>query len=201
MIDDRIFENIETKEDIIKMIELNSKWVLNPYLQRSSLEMVIPKLVTLSKEDEKKAVEYIHHVDNFLNIASQAEGNKMHKIPTFIIGMHYMLNHPDKIEGLDLDEITLLSKYSIVEDEDFYNDKKQVFTKDILKSVLNKTKDDSRRDLLMNMIMRMNKNGSSLEEIQKYIEETPIEELVKIGNEQEHEEGKKIADESGGLWI
>ena len=111
----KAFDEIKTIKDFKKDIENNPRYANGTYMNQESLEYAFNGLRMLEDDGETTFMKFIHHVDKKLSMGGTANGNRYHKIPTILAGAIYLAYFSEEVADLTLDELTILSKHSIVE--------------------------------------------------------------------------------------
>ncbi len=181
------FEDVKTKEDLIKMFQKNIEYLIEGYINDATATTVIVKSLSMTDEQAKKSLSFLHHVDTKLNFAGQADFNKRHKIPTIVAGMNYIINHEEEVQDLSLDELMVLAKISSIEEEQEYNNLLTIYTKNILSEITSRDNRYGFREFFATIVEKLHGEGKTEQEILKYLQsnnnESLIEEAISYDNE------------------
>ncbi len=172
------FENVLTKEELLNTFNDNIDYLTNGYLNEDVCSSVLVEIPFLSDDKESEVLTFMHYVDRKLNFGGQGDFNKRHKLPTIISGINYLLNHENSIKDLTLEEFMVLSKLSVIEEESFYNDATDVYTKDILKEVVSRDKRYGYADFFLTIVEKYHRLGLDEKEIVSYLQSHSNDELI-----------------------
>lgn len=174
----QVFEEIKTKDDLTKMFQNNIEYLIDGYLNQNVAANVIVKSLSMNEEQEKEVLSFLHFVDSKMNFPGQGDYNKRHKIPTIVSGINYILNHEDRIKELNQDELMVLSKLSITEDEEAYSNLLDIYTKDILSEIVSKDNRYGFREFFVTVVEKLHEEGKKEKAILKYLKDNKNEDLI-----------------------
>ena len=176
----KIFDHVENFEEftdtIYNMIKDNPQ---ASYMDESSLEESILSLAKMTDNQKKYTLKFVHQVDRKLSFACAARGNIFHKLPTVLSGCIYIANHEDSIRNLTMDELIVLSYFSIVEPPGFYEGAVEYLGKDLLTAVTQKHFDYTSQSAFLDYAESRIRDGYSKEETAEYIRDISTEQLKK----------------------
>jgi len=175
----QVFENIKTKDDLSKMFQNNIEYLIDGYLNQNVAANVVVKSLSMDEKQEKEVLSFLHLVDSKMNFPGQGDYNKRHKIPTIVSGINYMLNYEDKIKDLTQDELMVLAKLSIIENEEEYPKLLDIYTKDILSEIVSRDDRYGFREFFVTIVEKLNEEGKKEKDILKYLKENDNEVLIK----------------------
>ena len=177
----KAFDDVRNIDDLRNDIANNPRYANGTYMNQESLEYAFSGLRILEDDGEKTFLKFVHHVDKKLSMAGTANGNRYHKIPTVLAGAIYLAYFKEEVSELTLDELTILSKHSIVEPFAFYEINTQKYTKELLGTIESISEDIMFSDLYMELADKKLEEGETPHEISEYMKTTPTETLNKEG--------------------
>ena len=116
-----------------------------------------------------------------------------HKLPTILAGCIYIANHEETIKDLSLDELIVLSRFSIVEPPGFYEGAVDYLGKDLLTAVTKKHFDYTYQSAFLDYAESRIREGHTKEGTAAYIRDVPLEQL----KEETFEYERKLLEEVG----
>ena len=192
----RAFTDIKTISDLKEELKKHPNYLQNSYLNPETLEAAIKGLEYLSENEAEAYLEFVHHVDKALSMGGTARGNRYHKLPTIMAGLIYYAYYPSTISELSLDEITILSKFSIINPLQFYENSVEYYGKDLLDEISKTTNDFMYRDGFMHLAETKLKSGIPNSQVVTHFANTPLEllkeELFTLEREEMKEVGKYL---------
>ena len=152
------FKNVFSIEKFLEQIKNsneNMKYLINNYFDDNTIEVAINSLNNLKKSNkEKEFLDYMHFVDKQLNFAGQANQNKRHKIPTIFAGAIYIDKFPKEFNIYTTPQKMVISKFSSIEDLEFYQNINKKFSRKIMDTIVNKNKDWAYQDDFMQIVLK-----------------------------------------------
>lgn len=188
----RAYTNIKTIEDFKNDLLEYPQYVNSALFQKVTLLKSIQALNAMDEETSQKFLECLHHIDKKQSCPGSSNGNRFHKVPTILASAIYFAYYPTSIEGLNYDEIAILSKYSIPEAIEFYQTASTNWTKSLLGEITSKSDDHMALSGYMELASCQMDFGSTPEAVAKYFHETPPQTLrqeVHIFTEKQIEKG------------
>ena len=173
----KAFDHITTFQELIEDVKANMKYLTSGYFHEKGVEVAVQALTDMDERKQKQTLRYMKFVDSKLTMGGAANGNRFHKIPTLLAGCIYIAYHQDQIKDLNLDELAILSRFSIVELPEFYQTAVDYLGHELLTVVSDKHYDFMFQSGYMNYAESKIREGTPREVVTKEIKETPIKEL------------------------
>ena len=173
----KAFEHINTFQELIEDVKENMKYLTSGYFHEKGVEVAVKALTEMDEQQQKQTLRYMKLVDRKLTMGGAANGNRFHKIPTLLAGCIYIAYHQDQIKDLNLDELSILSRFSIVEPPEFYETAVDYLGHELLTVVADKHYDFMFQSGYMNYAESKIRNGTPKEVVTQEIKETPVQEL------------------------
>ena len=190
----KVFNDIDTflsLKDTIFQLLLN--YPQNNYMNETSQLEAINALQNMDEKQQEYFVKYVKHIDRKMSVPSAAKGNLFHKLPTVLAGSIYIGKYFEQTRVLTLDEIMVLSGFSIFEPIEFYQGAIPYLSKELLSSVATKHFDYTFQWLLLDYAASKINKGETKETVATYIKQTPIKQLT----EESYEYEKQVLQEAG----
>ena len=147
------------------------------YMDEKSLEEAILSYKKMTESQKKILLKFVHQVDRKMNLSGAKHRNLFHKLPTILAGTIYIANYEQTIEKLSMDELIVLSKYSIVEPPEFYSTALEHFGKELLNVITQKHHDYIFQNAFLNYAESKIKDGYTKEQTSDYIRDMPLDKL------------------------
>lgn len=179
-----LFKDVEDISDFKNVLKENIDYIshrTNGFINPESLELALTGLKNFPQEQEKSFITFVKKVDKAFVSRGSYNGNAFHKFPIVIAGSIFYNYYPETISELTLDEIVLLSNFSFVEAPEYYETAVEKYGKEMLSSIIEKTKNDNSDNLSIFMLAdkMMKVDGKTREETLEYIKQTSKEQLLK----------------------
>ena len=170
------FENVKTKEDIIKIC--SELYVDLPHLCDDQLiKEGIKSSVNLDKEKEKRLLKLANQSDKYYKKAIEDDLDS-HKINSIMAGTIILDKYFDIVKDLNTEELLNLSYFMCSRDLEQYEKYIKIFNKDILDAALNKKTNYVNREYVLEAPLILLEEGKiSEDEIKDYIENTSYTEM------------------------
>lgn len=189
------FKNVFSIEDFLDRIKSsneNIKCLTNNYFNDDTIEVAIACLNNIKNNNkEKDFLDYMHFVDKNLNFPGQASENKRHKIPTIFAGAIYIDKFEKEFNIYTAPQKMIISKFSAIEYLDFYENINNIFSREVMDTIINKNKDWSFQDDFMTIAYKY-RNEKSNEEIINYLNEHDDGYLIRENYEDLEKELEKV---------
>ena len=194
----KAFDHVETFEDLSNTIfKMLLDYPHANYMDDASLQESILLHAKMTEEQKKYLLKFVKQVDRKLSFSGAARGNIFHKLPTILAGTIYIANHEDEIKDLTMDELIVLSRFSIVEPPGFYEGAVDYIGKELLSAVVEKHFDYTYQSAFLDYAESRIREGHTKEATAAYIRDIPIDDLKKETFEYE----RKLIEEAGKyLW-
>lgn len=193
------FKNVSSIDEFLDRVKNNSEnlnYLTNNYFNDDTIEQSIKCLNNIKDTNKEKAfLDYMHFVDKRLNFAGQANENRRHKIPTIFAGAIYIDKYEKEFNIYTAPEKMIIAKFSAIEFLDFYENINNIFTKNIMDTIINKNKDWAFQDDFMQIAYKY-KDVKAEDEIINYLNEKTDSELIR-----ESFEDYQKAIEKAGLYL
>ena len=194
----KAFDHVETFEDLTNTIfGMIIDYPHANYMDEQSLEVAVQSFAQMNEQQQKYLLKFVRQVDRRLSFAGSARGNVFHKLPTILAGCIYIANHEETTKDLSLDELIVLSRFSIVEPPGFYEGAVDYLGKDLLTAVTKKHFDYTYQSAFLDYAESRIREGHTKEETAAYIRDVTLEQL----KEETFEYERKLLEEVGHyLW-
>lgn len=192
----KAFNSVNTYDDLKNEFIDSMNYLTSGFFCPENLEIAVNAITNATLEQQQKILQYTKHVDRKLSAPGTAKGNRFHKIPTLMTGILYITLFPEQISDLSFDELTVLSRYSIVEPITFYETAVDYFGKDLLSVVSQKHFDFMYQSTFIELAGSKIREGQKNKDVTEYIKNTSIEELLKDSIEWEEKTLKEV-----GMWL
>lgn len=171
-----LFCDVQDMKDVKEVIQKNFFILEN--LPLDDIMIHYENLVNLPLKLENQFLDFVHHVDESFSFYGYY-GFFTQKISTILVGATYYQEHYQKIHDLSVQEVAILAKYSVVNPVSDYSLNIQKFSKEILRTISEKTNDFIMRDELMTFIDLVREEGQSEEILCRELKEESLPDLVK----------------------
>ena len=190
----KAFEHVETFEDLSGTIYgMLLDYPHASYMDDASLQQSILLHAKMTEEQKQYLLKFVKQVDRKLSFSGAAHGNVFHKLPTILAATIYIANHEDEIKDLTMDELIVLSRFSIVEPPGFYEGAVDYLGKDLLAAVVAKHFDYTYQSAFLDYAESRIREGHTKEETAAYIRDIPIDKL----KEETFKYERKLLEEAG----
>lgn len=173
----KVFGEVETYDDLrnaaFQYLLDEHHCYMNDELQQASIIC----LKTADERQRKQIMRYARHLDRKLSSAGAARGNIYHKLPAFLTGCIYLVNHSDIAEELTLDELILLSRYTAFGTPEQLEPTYFYFGKELLGNITEKHFDYMFQWTFLDYADSKLEQGETKEAVATYIKEVPLEQL------------------------
>ena len=188
----KIFATVETYEGLR---ETTFQYLLDEhpcYMNDGLQKTAIMCLKSADERQQKQIMHYARHLDRKLSSPGASRGNLFHKLPAFLTGCIYLVNHSDIAEELTLDELVLLSRYSAFEPPEQLELIYYYFGKELLGNITEKHFDYMFQWTFLDYADNKLQQGETKEGVAAYIKEVPIEQLKEDAFEYERKSLQKV---------
>ncbi|MBR3049589.1 MAG: hypothetical protein IKG58_03435 [Bacilli bacterium] len=170
------FENVKTKEDIIKICsELSVD--LPQYCDEQIIEEGVKSSVNLDKEKEKILIKLANQSDKYYKKAIEDDLDS-HKVNSIMAGTIILDKYFDIVKDLNTEELLNLSYLMCSIDLKQYEKYLKIFNKDILDAALKKKTNYLNREYILEAPLILLEEGKLSEnEVKDYIENTSYTEM------------------------
>ena len=178
MVKDRLlFNKTQNYQELLRCLEQQISYVGKSYFIHDVYEQAIASLYVQDDITKEKIVGFANYVDSNMNLPTQANKNRYHKIPTILAGAIYLDLYPDKVEELSNEELQTLAKYSINLPLIFYKNATMYYTKELLSAINQISSDFMYQSGYMYLAEKYLAAGKTPTEIAKYLLETDPKQL------------------------
>ena len=190
----KAFKEMKTISDYKQEIENSVKYLVDSFFNMNTFKSSMDGLASMSEQQIESFLKFVRHVDETFNMDAAADCNRYHKIPTIVAGSVYFSYFPEVTKELNLDELSTLAFFSVVEPISFYEHAVDTVGKEVLSTVINKTPNYLERMHIMIVVDEQKKAGQTKEDIVKYITDSPLEQL-------KEECQRKTAEDIAGMGL
>ena len=137
------FEDVYDINSLKKIYEQNQEYVTGiglAYFNKKLLAKSYENLNNFNKQQEEYFINLVHKVDKTMNLPGQANQGLFHKTPTLLASTIYIGEHFDEIKNFNYEELAYLARFTATEPIESYDIFLTFFTKNILSSIIKKTK-------------------------------------------------------------
>lgn len=188
----KVFSEVETYEQLRSTA---FQYLLDEhccYMNEELQETAIMCLNTANEKQQKQIMRYARHLDRRLSSAGAVRGNIYHKLPAFLTGCVYLVNHSAISQELTFDELILLSRYTAFEIPEQLEPIYLYFGKELLGSITEKHFDYMFQWTFLDYADNKLLQGESKETVATYIKEVPIEQLKEEAFEYERKSLQEV---------
>ena len=171
----KAFSDAKTYEEFLNIFKDNIEYAESGYMNREALRFALPLMQSLDDKTQDEYLRYIKKVDE--NISAPMTANLYHKMPLLLSSVIYFSEHKEKIADLSFDELVTLARHSITQPLTFYEKSVEYFTRPLLTTIVNKTKNYMDRETLMSWSDEQISEVREPSDISKYISDTDENEL------------------------
>lgn len=190
----KAFDHVETFEDLSDTIfNMLLDYPHANYMDERSLQESVLSHAKMTEEQKKYLLKFVKQVDRKLSFSGAARGNIFHKLPTILAGTIYIANYGETIRELSIDELIVLSRFSIVEPPGFYEGAVDYLGKDLLTAITQKHFDYTYQSAFLDYAESRIREGYTKEQTAAYIRDIPIDKL----KEETFEYERKLIEEAG----
>lgn len=169
------FNNVEKISDVAEVIQKKIS-TIEP-IPSSDIMIHYENLINLPLEDRNQFLDFVHYVDE--SFSSYGYYSFLgQKILTILAGATYYKEYYEDIKDLNVQEVAILAKYSVIDPISEYSLNIQKFPKEILDVVSKKTKDFIMRDELMMFINLSDRENKNTGELCMKIQKTSLQDLT-----------------------
>lgn len=185
-----MFSSKPNYSEVVDIVTEHVDYLSNGYFTSDVVARGVHDLKHIPSNRQKKFCEFVSYVDrsfatNFKN------PNFYHKIPTIVAGSIYFTEYFSQVADLSKEEMSVLAKYSITHNNDFYEDAPDIFSKDVLQVIVSKTPDFFARDSLMFLFHNKLSTAIDKETLALEFENKPLHGLL----EESFQKEEKIVEE------
>lgn len=188
----KVFGEIETYDELrnaaFQYLLDEQHCYMNDELQKTAITC----LKAADEKQQKQIMRYARHLDRKLSFAGAARGNIFHKLPAFLTGCIFLVDHSDIAGELTLDELLLLSRYSAFETPEQLEPTHFYFGKELLGNITEKHFDYMFQWTFLDYADSKLEQGETKEEVAAYIKEVPIEQLKEEAFEYERKSLQEV---------
>lgn len=176
--DKLLFKNITSKEEFLKLLDQYKDNKIENIFFPNTYVLALKSLSTLNPLSEKRFIELLHYVDNYLNFASQANKNAYHKIPTLLSAAIYLKNYYANIKNYSNAELALLAKYSVIEEPSFFENASLLYPKELLQTIIKKSSDYLFQLEILLLVEKLSQENYTLSDIINYLKNQSASNLL-----------------------
>lgn len=188
----KVFGEAETYEDLKGIVFQTLLDNNHCYMNETALQTALSSLQMASESEQKQVLRYARHIDRKLSTPGAARGNAYHKIPAFLAGSIYLINYPETVKGLTLDELTLLSRYATFEPPELFELTANFFGQELLGAITAKHFDYMFQWTFLDYAESKLQQGETKEDVAAYIRDVPIEQLKEEAFEYERKSLQEV---------
>ena len=169
------FDKVQSIEDVASVIQQYPDKMVGVDSEVSKYNY--ESLLHLSEEHVSRFLQFVHYVDDtfssygYYNFIGQ-------KIVTILSGATYYREHYDRIQFLTDGELSVLAKFSSIDSNQDYANNLDMFSKEILTIISNKTDDFLLRDELMSYSYFSFLSGKNENDVKEDLTVFPLSNLV-----------------------
>ena len=174
----KAFNEVNDVNELKKVFQENIKYLTNGYFNPELLEYTIESLDNLTPEENKYLFVLIHELDEKMNHPGQSNKGLFHKIPTILASIIYIKDYYQHVTKYQPYELATLSRFSVINRLPEYQDSITLYTPNILKEVLNKSKDFFAHHTILIVVEKMLTENKTEQEIIEYIKNTDYKNIM-----------------------
>ena len=182
--DNLCFEEVTTKEDFLTLLEKatdsNSSYhyaylEVAIFLNEKVLSTALSNIKSFTDEEERRFLDLVKTIDKEM-VTDRKQKNMTHKLMSIISGCLYIKDK--NYQDYKSKALALLAKYSCYEDISFYKDAYKKYSKEVLDSVISKTKDYMIQENLLLVVEKLYEEKKEVEEVISYLERNDLKLLL-----------------------
>jgi len=167
MEESNIFEEVNSYKDIKNVIEENLTIIYKNIYDQQLLETGLKAVKKISSKEEKRLVAIAHLIDKYYNNKDIKGNNARKKVPVLLLSILYLDKFYEDIKLYSNAEIILLSGYAMIGDLRSMARYKDLFSRNLLNYVHNKTNNYIEKEELLEIIEHKYVYNSELEQFNK----------------------------------
>lgn len=175
-----LFEEVNSYRDIKNVIEENITIVYKNIYDQELLETGLKTVKKISSKQEKRLVAIAHLIDKHYNNKNIKGNNARKKIPVLLMSILYLDRFYDDVHLYSNAELILLSGYAMIGDLRSMKHYKNLFSRELLNYVHNKTNNYIEKEELLEIIEHKYPYDSPLEPFHKKM----IDFVIKLTKEE-----------------
>ena len=162
-----LFAEVNSYKDIKNVIEENIAILYKNIYDQELLETALKTTKKITPKQEKRLVAIAHLIDKYYNNKNIKGNNARKKAPVLLLSILYLDRFHDDINLYSNAEIILLSGYAMIGDLDSMKYYKDIFSRELLNYVHNKTNNYVEKEELLEIIEHKYPYDSPLEPFHK----------------------------------
>lgn len=197
MNDKNLFHDINTYENIKRIIEENYITIYQNIYDQRIIEKSLKSLYKISYKREKQIISLSHVLDK--NFNNKENNNKEIKIPILLLSIFLLDEYYEKIKFLTNTELILLSYALTKENKNYYDSIINTLSRNLLNHIYHKTTNYHKRIKLLEYILYGNDNRDKENELIEYVRNITEEDFNK--DYEIYQKNLKISEENNKRYL